>query len=146
MTPSENPLPDNTIPPRLVVGGAILDPIRRRLLLAQRSYPAAVAGLWELPGGKVEAGETPAQALRRELQEELGIDVVVGEALAEQVALRDDLTLIALRAQIVDGIPHPAEHQAIRWLDAAALAAAAHDGLLVPADAVWVPELLADLE
>lgn len=139
-------LSDNTFRRRLVVGGAIFDPLRRRLLLAQRSYPADVAGLWELPGGKVEDGETPAQALRRELQEELGIDVAVGEALAERVELRDDLTLIALRAQIIDGRPHPAEHQAVRWVDAAGLAVLAHDGRLVPADSAWVPELLADLE
>ncbi|MGV9713559.1 NUDIX domain-containing protein [Gordonia sp. NPDC003424] len=131
---------------RLVVGGAIVDPARRRLLLAQRRYPTEVAGLWELPGGKVEDGETPADALRRELHEELGVWVGVGTELVERVALRVDLTLIAMRAEITDGVPHPAEHQAIRWVDAAALAAMAHDGLLVPADSVWVPELLADLE
>lgn len=130
---------------RIVVAGAIVDPLRGRLLLAQRRYPAEVAGLWELPGGKVEDGESTADALRRELIEELAVEVEVGAALTERVALRADLELIALRARIVEGTPIPVEHQAIRWVDAAGLTALAHDGSLVPADAVWVPELLVDL-
>ena len=63
---------------RIVVAGAVLD--RDRLLLAQRRYPPDLAGLWELPGGKVEAGESPADALRRELREELGVTIAVGAA------------------------------------------------------------------
>ncbi|AZG48733.1 (deoxy)nucleoside triphosphate pyrophosphohydrolase [Gordonia insulae] len=130
---------------RLVVAGAVVDPATRRLLLAQRRYPPEVAGLWELPGGKVEAGESPEAALRRELREELDVEVRVGSALAERVALRDDLTLIALRAQIVAGTPRPADHEALRWVDTVGLGEFARDGLLVPADAVWVPELLTEL-
>ncbi|MDY6808722.1 MAG: NUDIX domain-containing protein [Actinomycetota bacterium] len=128
---------------RMVVAGAVLEP--GRLLLAQRRYPPEVAGKWELPGGKAEPGESPAAALRRELAEEIGVSVTVGAALRESVALRDDLMMIALRARIEAGVPHPAEHEALQWVDAAQLRAMLDAGRLVPADTVWVPELLADL-
>ena len=57
----------------LVAAVALIDP-DGRVLLAQRPEGKAMAGLWEFPGGKVEAGETPEAALIRELHEELGID------------------------------------------------------------------------
>lgn len=128
---------------RIVVAGAVLD--HGRLLLAQRRYPPDVAGLWELPGGKAEPGESPELALRRELQEEVGVSVTVGAALRESVALRADLVMIALWARIEAGIPHPAEHEALRWVDAPQLQRMDDDGRLVPADTVWVPELIAAL-
>lgn len=58
----------------LVVAGVLYDGAGR-ILLAQRPDGKALAGLWELPGGKLESGESPEAALQRELQEELGIDV-----------------------------------------------------------------------
>ncbi|MGM0386502.1 MAG: (deoxy)nucleoside triphosphate pyrophosphohydrolase [Actinomycetota bacterium] len=65
--------------PRLVVAGAILD--GSRLLAARRSAPPELAGQWELPGGKVEPGEEPREALARELREELGVVVRLGEVV-----------------------------------------------------------------
>ncbi len=62
------------LPTVLVVAVALIDP-DGRVLIAQRPEGKALAGLWEFPGGKVEAGERPEQALIRELKEELGIDV-----------------------------------------------------------------------
>jgi 8-oxo-dGTP diphosphatase len=61
------------LPQILVVAAALVD-VDNRVLLAQRPSGKSMAGLWEFPGGKVDAGETPEAALIRELQEELGID------------------------------------------------------------------------
>ncbi len=58
----------------LVVACALVDP-DRRIFMAQRPAGKSMAGLWEFPGGKVENGETPEEALIRELKEELSIDV-----------------------------------------------------------------------
>ncbi|ELR63701.1 5-methyl-dCTP pyrophosphohydrolase [Photobacterium marinum] len=70
-------------PEILVVAGVIEK--EGKYLLAQRFEHASQGGLWEFPGGKVEAGETPEQALERELQEELAIETETGDWLADSV-------------------------------------------------------------
>ena len=65
---------ENAKPVILVAAAALIDP-DGRVLIAKRPPDKAMAGLWEFPGGKMEAGETPEQALIRELREELGIVV-----------------------------------------------------------------------
>jgi 8-oxo-dGTP diphosphatase len=62
----------------ILVSAAALIDLEGRVLLAQRPEGKAMAGLWEFPGGKVEQGETPQQALVRELEEELGIETSTG--------------------------------------------------------------------
>lgn len=100
---------------RVVVGGAVLD--QGRLLAARRSAPAALAGRWELPGGKVEPGETPEEALTRELREELGIEVEPLERIPGEWAPRPGLVLWVWTARLVSGEPRPLQdHDALRWL------------------------------
>lgn len=126
--------------PREVVAGAIVR--NGRLLLAQRVSPPEFAGLWELPGGKVEPGEKPEDALQRELAEELGVAVATGERIGVDVWLRDDLVLRAYRAELIEGEPAPHEHSAIAWVSIGDLVTYE----LVPNDEVWRADLFRLLE
>ena len=99
----------------LVVAVAVLR--HGTVLAAQRSYPDEYAGRWELPGGKLAAEETPAQAAVREIAEELRIAIEVTGELGGAVAISDDLDLVAVTARITDGEPEPREHLAVEWVD-----------------------------
>lgn len=123
-------------PMPLVVAAAVVAPDRVlraqdiRLLAAQRSYPAHLAGQWELPGGKVEAGESPEQALHRELQEELGISVSLGPEVVfapapqEGWPILDGLRMRVWLAYLTGrNLPQPGEaHNSVRWVNSAASA------------------------
>ena len=123
------------MPIQIVVAGALI--VDNLLLVAQRARPAELAGQWELPGGKVAPGETEPQALVRELAEELGIVVRVGERVGQDVSVNDRTTLRAYRVSHIDGTMHPTDHMAVRWVAAAEL-----DALdWVPADRAWLPAL-----
>jgi alanyl-tRNA synthetase len=104
---------------RLVVAAAVER--AGRLLAARRTRPAATAGGWELPGGKVEPGEDPGHALVRELREELAVDAVVVGAVPGPIdgdwPLDDSSVLRVLRVRIEHGDPVPGvAHDEIRWL------------------------------
>jgi len=113
---------------RLVVAAAIVDDLDRptRLLAARRSRPARLVGRWEFPGGKVDPGETPVEALHRELREELGVGVDLGEELPGP---DDGAWIITERhvlrlwfATVAEGDPQPlVEHDDLRWLDRSTL-------------------------
>lgn len=121
----------------VIVGTAI---VRGHALLAQqRSYPADVAGLWELPGGQVEPGESDVDAVVRECQEELGIEVAAGAPIGPDVALPKGKLLRIYRASLVDPAaePHPHDHAALRWLKAGELGTVEW----LPADRVLLPAL-----
>jgi 8-oxo-dGTP diphosphatase len=101
---------------RVVVGAAIVRD--GRVLACRRTSPAEAAGRWELPGGKVEPGETPEAALLREVREELGAGVAISHWLAAEAVISDALVLRVAVARLVDGEPRPVEHDEVRWLSA----------------------------
>lgn len=76
-----------------------------------------MAGKWEFPGGKVEAGESEEEALIRECEEELGVLVAVGERVGDDVLLGHGRSVLRVYlATLVKGQPVPLEHSEIRWL------------------------------
>ena len=100
---------------RVVVAGALYD--GGRLLAARRSAPPELAGRWELAGGKVEPGESPEQALVRELREELGVESEALERIPGEWPLRPGYVLQVWTARLVSGEVRPLQdHDALRWL------------------------------
>jgi 8-oxo-dGTP diphosphatase len=107
----------------LVVGAALVDDLDTpsRLLAARRTEPARLAGGWELPGGKVEEGESPEHALHRELREELGVGVRLGGEVVPAGGgtwpLPPSARLRVWLAVVTEGTPEPLEdHDELRWL------------------------------
>jgi 8-oxo-dGTP diphosphatase len=112
-----------TEPPVHVVAGVLRD-AAGRVLVAQRPTGKHLEGFWEFPGGKVDPGEAPREALRRELAEELGIEVALARPLIA-VPWTYPEKRIVLDAWLVDtyrGTPHAREAQALRWVDRDTLA------------------------
>ena len=91
------------------------------IMLAQRPPDKKLGGLWEFPGGKVEAGESAEAALHRELQEELGCTVRITQTLAPFVHAYDwgRIELIPFVCELADGStePHAHEHTALVWVE-----------------------------
>lgn len=111
--------PKNTLPIVHVVAAALVDS-DRRVLIAQRPAGKAMAGLWEFPGGKIEAGETPEYALMRELEEELQIETrpccFSPIAYASHSYEKFHLLMPLFVCRVWRGTPIPSEHQALKWV------------------------------
>jgi 8-oxo-dGTP diphosphatase len=90
----------------------------KRVLIAQRRSTGRLPNKWEFPGGKVEAGETPEFCLKREIMEEFGIEVSIGQFLGESIYEYDFgmIRLLAFRTSWVEGELNPKAHGAIEWV------------------------------
>src|SRR4051812_40744276 len=116
-----SPEPSHEKPQPVVCAGAVVRDAAGRLLLVRRGRPPS-AGLWSIPGGRVEPGETPAQAAAREVREETGLDVRVGVLLAT-VEIGEFL-VHDFAAEVVGGAMRAGDDAAdVRWctFDEAAL-------------------------
>jgi 8-oxo-dGTP diphosphatase len=100
-----------------VVGAVIINDIGE-VLCALRSQSMSLPGLWEFPGGKIEDGELPQQSLVREIQEELGCQIEVGDQITDTVYEYPTVKvrLSTYYSQITQGNPHPSEHEKLLWL------------------------------
>lgn len=133
--------PDTKYLPSVLVSAVALVDRDGRVLLAQRPEGKKLAGMWEFPGGKVEAGETPEAALIRELGEELGIDTAQSCLAPLSFASHsyDDFHLIMLVfvCRKWQGTPQPLEGGDLAWVRPARL----RDYEMPPADLPLIPVL-----
>lgn len=100
----------------LVVGAAIVRD--DTVLAARRTAPAEAAGRWEFPGGKVEPGESPEEALVREIGEELGCAIELTGWLPGSALIGERHELRVACGVLTHGEPTPTEHDLIRWVSA----------------------------
>jgi 8-oxo-dGTP diphosphatase len=104
------------VTPSVVVAAAVIE--EARLLAARRTAPPEAAGRWELPGGKVEAGEQPDRALIREIREELGCGITVEHWLPGSPPIgTTGLVLRVAACRLTEGRPEPGiDHDSLLWL------------------------------
>jgi 8-oxo-dGTP diphosphatase len=128
----------------LVAAAALID-ANGRVLLAQRPPGKTLAGAWEFPGGKIEAGETPEAALVRELKEELGIEVDAASlkplAFASHAYETMHLLMPLYECRAWRGEPRSREGQALTWVRPEAM----REMVMPPADYPLVEELIGRL-
>lgn len=126
----------------LIVAACALVDADGRVLIAQRPEGKSLAGLWEFPGGKLEAGETPEEAIVRELQEELQIETKVACLAPLTFASHSYEDFHLLMPLFVCrrfwGTPVAVEHQALKWVRPAKL----RDYPMPPADEPLIAHLI----
>lgn len=112
MSETRSPLPHK------VIGVAVIWNHHGQVLIDRRRQEGLLGGLWEFPGGKVEPGETIVACIRREIQEELGIDIAVGEPLItiDHTYSHFRVTLNVHHCQYLSGEPQPLECDEVRWV------------------------------
>ena len=123
-----------------VAAAAIIDQEKGLVLAGKRNADRLVGGYWEFPGGKIEKGETPQQTAKREVEEELNAEIIVGPQLGETVRYEYDFGIVELTVFFAKMTAHDFKlvaHSKIEWLPAAQV------GELnwAPADAPLIAEL-----
>ena len=129
---------DSSPKPRLRVVAAALFDEQGRVLIAERPAGKHMAGWWEFPGGKVASGESDAQALVRELREELGVDAQPDTEIMTLTHEYPDrvVDLVLWRVSAV-GVPRGLDGQQLKWVDCDAL----ESERLLPADRPFIAAL-----
>ncbi|MEH1838725.1 MAG: 8-oxo-dGTP diphosphatase MutT [Nostoc sp.] len=108
----------NSLAPHKIIGVAVIWNDQEQILIDRRRPEGSMGGLWEFPGGKIEPGETISECIQREISEELGIVIEVGEHLITIDHTYTDLrvTLTVHHCRHVIGVPQPLESDEIRWV------------------------------
>jgi 8-oxo-dGTP diphosphatase len=112
-------MPEMNFPvPHKIIGVAVIWNDQKQILIDRRRKEGAMGGLWEFPGGKIEPGETVPECIQREIQEELGIGIEVGEHLItiDHTYTQLRVTLTVHHCRHLTGTPQPLECDEIRWV------------------------------
>ncbi len=104
--------------PHKSIGVAVIWNEQRQILIDRRRPGGLMGGLWEFPGGKIEPGETVVECIKREIREELGIEIEVGDRLIviDYIYSQFSITLNVHHCQHLTGIPQPIESEEVRWV------------------------------
>ncbi|MBD1904274.1 8-oxo-dGTP diphosphatase MutT [Funiculus sociatus GB2-A5] len=104
--------------PHKSIGVAVIWNEQRQILIDRRRPGGLMGGLWEFPGGKIEPGETVVECIKREIKEELGIEIEVGDRLIviDYIYSQFSITLNVHHCQHLTGIPQPIESEEVRWV------------------------------
>lgn len=104
--------------PHKRIGVAVIKNLQGQILIDRRLPQGLHGGLWEFPGGKIERGETVEECIKREINEELGMEIEVGSHLItiEHTYSDFQITLIAHHCYHRLGVPQPLECEEIRWV------------------------------
>ncbi|WP_017316958.1 8-oxo-dGTP diphosphatase MutT [Mastigocladopsis repens] len=104
--------------PHKMIGVAVIWNDKRQILIDRRRAEGLMGGLWEFPGGKVEPGESVEECIKREIYEELAIEIAVGEHLItiDHTYTQLRVTLTVHNCRYLSGVPQPIECEEIRWV------------------------------
>ena len=108
----------SSVPPHKNIGAAVIWNQQGQILIDRRRPEGQMGGLWEFPGGKIEPGESVEECIKREIKEELGIEIEVGEHLItiEHTYSHLRITLTVHHCQHLSGEPQTLECDEIRWV------------------------------
>ena len=112
-------MPEKLSPlPHKRIGVAVIRNKQGQILIDRRLAKGEMAGLWEFPGGKIELNETVEECIKREISEELAIEVEVGDCLVtiDRTYSNFEVTLFVHHCQYLSGEPQPIECEEIRWV------------------------------
>ncbi|WP_414576020.1 8-oxo-dGTP diphosphatase MutT [Anabaena sp. CCY 9402-a] len=108
-----------TLPPHKIIGVAVIWNDQQQILIDRRRQEGSMGGLWEFPGGKIEFGETVEECIKREIYEELGIVIEVGEHLItiDHTYTHLRVTLTVHHCHLLSGVPQPLECDEVLWVN-----------------------------